>query len=382
MFKILKKDKKTKARLGVLSTPHGDIQTPSYVIVATHAQIKCLEPEDIKGTKTQIVIADAFHLWEKALQRASLQRKDALCSVAQRLGVEIPSMTDSGGFQVFSLGFGMKDKVGKILKINSPRKAKRQNIKITDKGVYFTWDGREKFLSPEISMDIQQKLGADIIFAFDECTSPLDNYVYNNKALGRTHKWAKICLNIFSRPTRSGKTESGQMLFGIVQGGKYKSLRQKSAKFIGKLPFDGFGIGGSFGKDEMVKTLKWIVPHLPEERPRHLLGVGKIIDIFNAVENGMDLFDCVIPTREARHGKLYGAIGSQCNCPACRKGLTKNKLKDLFKTDKPLAQRHATIHNVWFFNDLLEKIRESIKNNKYPLFRRRFLRNDVDIKNL
>ncbi|MBI2674150.1 MAG: tRNA-guanine transglycosylase [Candidatus Yanofskybacteria bacterium] len=432
MFNIVKKDKYTKARLGVLSTPHGKIQTPSYVIVATHAEVKCLKPSDIKKTKTQVVICNTYHLWDRALKIQNSKLK-----IQGILRAKIPIMTDSGGFQVFSLGFGKENKVGKILNPVDKRLAKsfihRQNIRITAKGVRFKCPdfaqaklGRKiedprfflrearvknredwKFLGPELSMKIQEKLGADIIFAFDECTSPLDGFDYNKQALERTHAWAKVCLREHKKnqlrcsrnevgaptgtPTKSVGEASG-MLFGIVQGGRFKSLRVKSAKFISSLPFDGIGIGGSFGKDEMVETLKWIVPYLPEEKPRHLLGIGKVEDIFNAVEQGIDLFDCVIPTREARHGRIYTKteyfdiskfrnidipLERDCGCSVCLRRMTRLKLYKLFKSTKPIRQaqgrRYATLHNVWFFNNLLGEIRRSIKNNRFKQFKNRFL---------
>ncbi len=356
-FGIVKKDRKTKARLGVLKTPHGKIETPSYVIVATHAAVRSLKSSDIKKTKTQVVISNTYHLWDPALARkngASKASKKLDTFLIQRLGLRIPTMTDSGGFQVFSLGFGNKFRVGKILRKNtrpvrsrSPLATSSSNgVKITKDGVYFMLGGKKKFLGPELSIKLQEKLGADIIFAFDECTSPLDSYAYNKKALERTHRWARKCLSVRKR--------KDQLLFGIVQGGRFKDLRIRSAKFIGSLPFEGVGIGGSFGKEEMVKTLKWIVPNLPEEKPRHLLGIGRVEDVFNAVENGIDLFDCVIPTREARHGRLW-----------TDRGPTKDKAKD---------PRLATIHNILFFNNLLEEIRKSIKRGRFLEFKRSYLK--------
>jgi queuine tRNA-ribosyltransferase len=392
MFKIISYDKKTKARVGILQTPHGKIETPSYVMVATHAKIKALKSTDIKKTKTQVVISNTYHLWEQALKRGAKN------VVHKTLGVKIPAMTDSGGFQVFSLGFGMENKVGKILsgKEEKIKEIKRQNIKITKDGVYFTIDGKKKFLGPKLSMKIQEKLGADIIFVFDECTSPLDNFKYNKEALIKTHKWAEECLDIKARNKKMDK----QKLFGIVQGGKYKSLREKSAKHIGALPFDGFGIGGSFGKDEMAQTLEWVIPHLPEDKPKHLLGIGKIEDIFSAVENGVDTFDCVIPTREGRHGRIWTRKGhydirkgiytnskkrleSRCSCPTC-KNITQAYLYKLFKSSSPMsdmglggdlfeAERYATIHNIWFFNNLVEDIRTSIKRGKFSEFKKEVL---------
>ena len=403
-LKIIKKDKHTQARLGVLSTPHGKIETPSYVIVATRAEIKCLKPSDIKKTKTQVVIANTYHLWNEALNskletlnKSKTQNSKTKTFLLKKLGTKLPTMTDSGGFQVFSLGFGKENKIGKILNAHpvDNRLAKsiihrRKNIRISQRGVHFLLDGKKRFPGPKLSMQIQKKLGADIVFAFDECTSPLDSFDYNKKALERTHKWAQESLKYKVKSEKlSGKR---QFLFGIVQGGRYKSLRIKSSKYIASLPFDGIGIGGSFGKDEMVKTIKWVIPHLPKEKPRHLLGIGKIEDIFNAVEQGIDLFDCVIPTREARHGRIYTKNGhfdiskfrnisipleKECKCPVCKAGITRRKLYELFKgsdKEKQKAQRHATIHNIWFFNNLLEEIRKSIKNNKFEQFKNKFLK--------
>lgn len=329
-------------------------------------------------------------------------------------------MTDSGGFQVFSLAFGRHDKAGKIFsntaeaqkEIGKTEKTKRENVRITDKGVYFKSGNKWRFLGPELSIKIQEKLGADIIFALDECTSFFDNFKYNKKAMERTHGWAIRCLKAKSKLQRA----NSQQLFGIVQGGRYKSLRVKSAKFIGSLPFDpalnkdmrrwpqrnksllsagfdGFGIGGSFGKKEMVQMLKWVIPHLPEEKPRHLLGVGRIEDIFQAIENGVDLFDCVIPTREARHGRIWTAkryydirksqfsedkkpLERGCKCYTC-KTTTRAKIYKLFKKPQKLeqGQRWATIHNVYFFNNLVDKIRNSIEKSLFRQFKKRYLKN-------
>ena len=386
-FKILKKDTKTRARLGVLKTPHGTIHTPSYVIVATKAAVKSLKPSDIKKTKTQVVISNTYHLWDPALASksgAGKATKKLDTFLTQRLGLRMPTMTDSGGFQVFSLGFGKENRVGKVIHktpittlnvVSQQVINKRQNIKINDKGVYFSIDGKKRFLGPKLSIKIQEKLGADIIFAFDECTSPLDSYAYNKKALGRTNKWARECLKEHQRMSRLRQSsgEPSQILFGIIQGGRFKDLRVKSAKFVSSLPFEGIGIGGSFGKEEMVKTLKWLVPYLPEEKPRHLLGIGKVEDVFNAVENGIDMFDCVIPTREGRHGRIYSKNGYY---DIRKSTYAKNKLHKLFKGNakqKLEGQRLATIQNILFFNNLLEDIRKSIKNNKLSSFKNSFL---------
>ena len=394
MFTILQKDKNSRARLGLLKTPHGVIKTPSYVIVATHGSVKTLEPLDIKKTGTQVVIANTYHLWQNVTQNESTGRlRNTRRRVAEKeqksqqtfyavpngdqsphsflsnkLEIMMPTMTDSGGFQVFSLGFGLENKVGKILseRAEKIKNLKRKNIKITNNGVYFSVGGKKRFLGPKLSMELQSRIGADIIFAFDECTSPLDGKKYNQEALVRTHRWAKESLKHY---------DPRQLLFGIIQGGKYKNLRQKSAKYIASLPFDGFAIGGSFGKDEMSKTLKWIIPHLPDKKPRHLLGIGKVEDIFTAVENGVDMFDCVIPTREARHGRIYAKNGFY----DIRKSIySKNKIHKLFKgtpQQKLEGQRLATIHNIKFFNSLLSQIRASIKRSKFFEFKKEFLKN-------
>lgn len=400
-FKIIKKDVKSRARLGVLTTPHGVVKTPSYVIVATYGQIRHLSPADIEKTKTQILICNTYHLWPEvlAVQRRPLSTRLNRINrsfLLNKLGVIIPTMTDSGGFQVFSLAFGNNSEAKKIFptEISPIKQLERKNIKITSKGVYFRTHMSDiarrtywKFLGPELSMKIQKKLGANIIFAFDECTSFFDNFKYNKKAMERTHKWALECLNI--------KTRNDQTLFGIVQGGKYKQLRIQSAKYIGSLPFDGFGIGGSFGKEEMVKMLRWVIPHLPEEKPRHLLGVGRIEDIFQAAENGVDLFDCVIPTREARHGRLYTKTGhidirrgkysndtkvieKNCGCPTCKSEITRSKIRELIKnkdrTINATGQRWCLLHNIWFFNNLLEEIRSSIQKDKFLEFKNKYLK--------
>ncbi len=389
MFKIIKKDKKTKARLGVLSTPHGIIKTPSYVFVGTYGKIRHLIPRDIKRTKTQLIIANTFHLWPKTHNLRPTTYNNKKTILTEGFG-NMPTMTDSGGFQVLSLAFGDKNRVGKILKPVDNRLAKsvihrRKNIKITQKGVYFNFKEQKLFLGPELSMKLQSKIGADIIFAFDHITSPLDTYEYNKKAVKLTDKWAKICLE-----TKNPK----QMLFGIIQGGLFKDLRIKSAKSIGSLPFDGFGIGGSYTKKQIAKVLKWIIPYLPEEKPRHLLGVGKVADIFEAVQNGIDTFDCVIPTREARHGRLYTKTGhidirkgkyskdkkvieKNCGCLTCSKKISRSKIRELIKSENTnqnaTGQCWCLMHNMWFFNNLLEKIRESIQKGKLDEFKKEAL---------
>jgi len=419
-FLVVKKDEKTGARAGVLKTAHGEIETPAYTIVGTHAEVRCLSSADLKKTKTQMIIANTYHLWKDLGEKL-----DNFEGLHKKMNWQKPIMTDSGGFQVFSLGFVREHKVSKVAsifpeaseviklsevskvsKVSEVSKMSDKNLtRITENGVYFTEDGEEKFLNAELSIQIQKKLGADIIFAFDECTSPLNDYEYTKQAMERTHRWAKRSLTTYNLKQTTNKQQTTdrrltindrQLLYGIVQGGEYRDLREESAKFIGSLPFDGFAIGGSLGKSRsgMFDVIKWSVPYLPAEKPRHLLGIGRIEDLFEAVELGIDTFDCVIPTREARHGALWTKTGrfdikkriyadnknkiqDDCECQVCGEWNIKRKdLYELFKAkDKNNnAARYATIHNVYFFNDLMEKIREAIKENKFRELKMNVLR--------
>lgn len=314
-------------------------------------------------------------------------------------------VTDSGGFQAFSLGFAVEHNVGKIANnyldiksnITSKRIDKQTEHKkfahVDDKGVSFRdpIHGCKLKLTPKTSMEIQSNLGSDIIFAFDECTSPLSNKTYTSQALKRTHKWAQQCLKYYNKK---------QAIFGIVQGGNYKDLRTKSAKFIGKLKFDGFGIGGSLGKskEDMHKILNWTIPRLPKNKPRHLLGIGAVEDLFNSVERGIDMFDCVAPTRWARRGHIYispqaggtkknkfrfnienkkyendkNPIDKTCSCYACRNH-SRAYLRHLFKSSELTYFRLASIHNLNFILRLMENIRKSIKENTFKKLKKEWL---------
>lgn len=394
MFEITGKDRNSRARTGALHTPHGIIETPAYVIVGTNAQVRTLSSADVKNTKTQVIIANTYHLWRE-LGDAGLENFSGLHN---RMNWNGPIMTDSGGFQVFSLGFAREHKVGKIapifpdegkakIVIGHTDDDKKENlVRVTDNGVFFLEDEEELYLSPERSIGIQEKLGADIILAFDECTSPLHDYGYTELSLERTHKWAIKSLE--------SKNRRDQLLFGIVQGGAFEDLRKRSAGFIDALPFDGFAIGGSLGKSkrEMLDVLDWTVPFLSENKPRHLLGIGRIEDIFDSVERGIDMFDCVIPTREARHGAIWTKTGridlnkavyandgavleEKCECESCKSGISRAEIRALFKAKDLRAGRIATIHNVFFFNNLVGGIRNSIKNGNFLSFKNSFLCN-------
>jgi queuine tRNA-ribosyltransferase/7-cyano-7-deazaguanine tRNA-ribosyltransferase len=394
------------------NTPAGKIKTPNLAIVATAGKIKLLNKTDHLRANPDLLIANTFHLFVNNKVR-EIKKAGGL---HQWSGFKKPIMTDSGGFQVFSLGWGRVHGIGKIVKNNNQFQEvrppvvaegeppegliKRQylggrtsqilnKVKISEKGVVFEYNGKKYELTPEKSIKIQQAIGPDIIFAFDECTSPLHSYTYTKKAMERTHRWATRSLK-----ARNLKLKAQQALFGIVQSGIFEDLRKKSSRFIGSLPFDGFGIGGSFGEKQMKDILGWALSGLDEERLRHLLGIGKIKDIFIAVKQGIDLFDCVVPTREARHGVLYTKNGKlaikkgifshdrklidkNCSCWVCRQKITRQEFHYYFKADNisvnqrtnqrqsaSNGQRLATIHNIYFFKNLFREIRKAISENR------------------
>lgn len=374
-FTILKKSKKSRARLGILKTSHGEVETPTLVPVATQAVIKTLTSEEVRETKSQILICNTFHLHLKPGEKVVKQSG----GLHKFMNWDRPLMTDSAGFQVFSLGFGKDFGTGKILKEKSRLKIKHNeqpaSLRIRNDGVIFhsPVDGRKIFIGPKESIKIQEDLGADIIFSFDECTSPLHDHRYNEKAMERTHHWAKICLKT---------KKSRQALFGIVQGGKFKKLRVQSAKFIGSLAFDGFGIGGEFGDDKTIMTqmIDWVVRELPEDKPIHLLGIGHLEDISKIIKAGIDTFDCTLPTHYARRGIAFVSTGrldmmkskflkdrnppdKNCDCFVCQ-NYKRNYIAHLFRAKEITGMKLLTFHNLYFFNKLIEKIREEIKRGK------------------
>ncbi|MGC9031594.1 MAG: tRNA guanosine(34) transglycosylase Tgt [Minisyncoccia bacterium] len=375
-FRILKESKKSRARLGFLKTIHGEIETPTLVPVATQASIKALDTlRLLKETKTKILICNTFHIHLKPGEDI-IKKAGGLYNFMNFKGI---LMTDSGGYQVFSLGFGKDLNIGKISNKKTNFKIKEgsqpNKIKITKEGVYFNspLDGKKIFLGPKDSIKIQEKLGADIIFAFDECPPPFASKKYIKESLERTHNWAKICLK---------EKRSNQALFGIIQGGKYKDLRKESANFIASLDFDGFGIGGEFGKDkkEMKTILDFTLSFLPKEKPRHLLGIGSLEDIKIIIQSGIDTFDCTIPTHFARHGIVFGSFGKinlrkkeflkdkkpldpKCDCNVC-KNYKRNYLSHLIRANEIAGISLLTIHNLYFFNSFLEKQRKLIKEGK------------------
>lgn len=423
-FRIEKKLKNNLGRVGVLKTPHGEIHTPAFVAVGTKATIKSLNVEQVKDTGTEVVLGNTYHLY--------LQPGDEIVRDAGGMGKFMnwqgPTMTDSGGFQVFSLGVAYGKDISKITKVTDPSLLIPERFddsdaprlaKIGQDGVSFKshLDGSIHYITPEKSIQIQHNLGADIIFAFDECTSPTENIQYQEEALERTHRWAERCLVEHNRlksesssnfsslrpPQSTGRDPQEQKiertfafpaLFGIVQGGRDENLRKKSAEFIGAMDFDGFGIGGSFAKEDMSSAVKWVNEILPEEKPRHLLGIGEPEDLFMGIENGVDLFDCVLPTRLGRNGTIYTKIGKiiitntkyrndfssiekDCECYTC-KNYTRSYVAHLFHGKEMLAGTLASIHNLYFIVNLVKKIRQSILDDNFFEFKKEFLKEYQD----
>ncbi|OGI71844.1 hypothetical protein A3J61_01850 [Candidatus Nomurabacteria bacterium RIFCSPHIGHO2_02_FULL_38_15] len=441
-FEIQKKlnTKNSLGRAGVIYTPHGQIQTPAFVTVGTKATVKAITPEQLRATGAQVMLANTYHLY---LQPGDEIVRDAggLHKFANWAG---PTMTDSGGFQVFSLGVAYGKELSKITKAVDPsfqipeRSTADDGVprlaNIGNDGVSFRShiDGSLHYITPEKSIEIQHNLGADIIFAFDECTSPTEDLKYQNEALDRTHAWAKRSLEkhkeleneklvfpplltkegtegrfLIQEPLSSsplskerGKPQFSQALFGIVQGGRDEELRKKSAKILSEMKwtegpersegFDGFGIGGSFAKEDMETAVKWVNEILPEDKPRHLLGIGEPEDLFMGVENGVDLFDCVGPTRIARNGtvftkngkinllnakfvNLFEPIEKDCGCYSC-KNYTCSYLSHLFRAKEMLGATLATIHNLYFITHLVSQMRQSILDDNFEEFKEEFLK--------
>ncbi len=392
-FTIEKKLDGKLGRAGMLETPHGVIKTPAFVTVGTKATVKALTPEQVKDLGAQVVLANTYHLY--------LQPGDEIIrdngGLAKVMNWDGPTMTDSGGFQVFSLGAAYGKEISKITKTIDPsliipeRSSADEGVPklatIGNDGVSFRshLDGSLHYITPEKSIEIQHNIGADIIFAFDECTSPTETDQYQEEALSRTHAWAKRSLEYH----KSKEVSEKQALFGIVQGGRSEKLRKQSAEAISALDFDGFGIGGSFAKEDMESAVKWVNEVLPEEKPRHLLGIGEPEDLFMGVENGVDLFDCVAPTRMGRNGTVYTKEGKinlmnsrfqtdenpldpGCECYTCQ-NYTRSYLAHLFRAKEMLSATLASIHNLHFIVHLVNRMRESICDGTFAEFKDSFL---------
>lgn len=375
-FKVLKRSKKSRARLGVLSTPHGEIETPAFIPVATRATVRTLDSEDIAALGSQMLICNTYHLHiapgEKVVKKGG--------GLHEYMRWDKPLMTDSGGFQVFSLGFGSDHGMGKILK-DKPDKTLAEGmqphaVKITDEGVSFRSpiDGAQIFLGPKESVRIQESLGADIVFAFDECPSPLADEAYMQRSLERTHRWAAACLK--------ARTRSDQAMYGIVQGGAFSHMRKRSAESIGAMDFEGFGLGGEFGysKQALRKAITEVADTLPKEKPIHVLGVGHPEDFPHIASAGGDTFDCIAPTHYARRGILFTAAGRldlrkrrflneftaldpKCSCDVCAT-YTRSYLSHLLRGHELSGMMLATMHNLHYFNTLAATMRNKIKKGE------------------
>jgi queuine tRNA-ribosyltransferase len=375
-------------RTAQIRTPHGIIRTPAFVVVGTKATVKAVTPEQLGTLGAQVMLSNTYHLY---LEPGEGIVKDA-GGLGSFSGWHRPTMTDSGGFQVFSLGSAFGRGVTKVARDSSAESSdgrsrqKDKLAKVSDDGVDFVSfkDGSSHRFTPERSIEIQHALAADIILAFDECTSPDDPVDYQREATDRTHRWAERSLK------RHRELGGVQALYGVVQGGKYRDLREHSAEFFSSRPFDGYAIGGSFTKEDIGTAVRWVNDILPEDRPRHLLGIGEPGDLFLGVENGIDTFDCVAPTRIARNGAVYTRDGrivmtnasmrkdfrpidGECDCYTCL-NFTRAYIAHLFRADEMLAATLASIHNLRFIVRMVDDIRASIENETYESLKQDTLR--------
>jgi queuine tRNA-ribosyltransferase len=384
-FDILTRSKTSKARAGVIHTPHGDIETPAFVAVGTQATVKSVPVPLMQETDLQTIIANTYHLH---LQPGSELVRDA-GGLHTFMGWQRPLLTDSGGFQVFSLGAAFGKHVSKVSKEELDESTRVASVYdpdvatqhgklaiIDEEGVSFTShiDGTLHRFTPERSMEIQHNLGADIFFAFDECTGAEAGYEYQKEAMDRTHRWAERSLRAHRQNIEAGQKQG---LFGIVQGGRFEDLRKESAKELASMDFDGYGIGGSYQKLDLDTAVGWVTDILPPEKPRHLLGIGEPEDLLKGIEQGIDLFDCVTPTRYGRTGTVYGPggvrmtiskaeyardfrpIDESCTCSTCRT-YTRAYLSHLFRANEMLGATLASLHNLHFLVTLVKRERERI----------------------
>ena len=378
-FEIIHKDKKTQARTGVIHTDHGDIETPVFMPVGTQATVKTLDKQDLENIDASIILANTYHLH----LRPGEDLIDKFGGLHKFMNWDRPILTDSGGFQVFSLG------------LQKEEKGQGSLTKIDDDGVTFKshLDVSTHRFTPESAIQIQHKIGADIIMAFDECTPDDADEKYTKKAMARTHNWAQRCITEHKRlnkETKNSELRTKNYLFGIIQGAGHKELRQESAKAISDMDFDGIAIGGEsigYNMKATKKILDWVNPIIPENKPHYTMGVGfSPTDLFDVVECGVDMFDCVAPTRVARNGRLFvhkkvnkklyinilnaenrenkNPIDPKCTCFTCQNH-SRAYIHHLFKAQEMLGYRLATIHNLHFMLNLMKEIRESIKEDRF-----------------
>lgn len=367
--------KGTLARTGVIKTPHGNIHTPAFIVVGTKASVKAMTPEMVKGVHAQAVLANAYHLYLQPGHQL-IEKADGLQNFMNWHG---PTFTDSGGFQVLSLGSGFKKVIDMTGDSDVQKTSKRERRAfVGENGVTFFShiNGSKHHFSPELSIQIQHAIQADILFAFDELTSLQDTYDYQVESLQRTHTWAERCLTEIDRLRAAQPDRNYQALFAVIQGAQYEDLRRKTAQHLGQMPFDGFGIGGAIQKDSLSNIIRWCNEELPTDKPKHMLGISEPNDIFAAIAQGIDTFDCVSPTRVGRNGAFYTYQGRKnikgakyfddfsplledCDCYACQH-YTKAYLHHLFKSKEILGLTLMSIHNEHFIIKLVDDIRKSI----------------------
>ncbi|MFH1284874.1 MAG: tRNA guanosine(34) transglycosylase Tgt [Candidatus Peregrinibacteria bacterium] len=383
-FKIKHTDKNSKARTGVFKTPHGEIKTPVFMPVGTKATVKTLSPDDLKQLNAEIILANTYHLFLRPGEKVI----KSLGGLHKWMNWDRPILTDSGGFQVFSLA--QKKGFAKNAKFKT-------TVKIDENGVQFKshLDGALHYLTPEKAIKIQHDLGADIIMAFDECAPASSSKTYFAEAMRRTHDWAKKCKKEYEKlEAKSAGSHHPQALFPIVQGGLHASLRIQSAKFTDALDLPGNAIGGlSVGesKSQMLEMIETVIPHLSDKKPRYLMGVGTPEDLLECVERGIDMFDCVHPTRMARHGTFWTAKGrfsiknmifkksdkslqKNCDCYTC-KNFSQSYLRHLIFENEILGLRLMSIHNLHFLINLMHEIRKHIEHDTFAKFKKDFLKN-------
>ena len=398
-FKIEKRTAHGAARAGMLTTPHGIIHTPAFAPVGTKANVKGILPSALKELGVEVVLANTYHLY---LQPGEKIVRDA-GGLGKFMGWEGPTMTDSGGFQVFSLGAAFGKTISKFVKEQAPDEETvvvyDENVAsqhgqlaiIDDEGVSFTshYDGSLHRFTPERSVEIQHALGADIFFAFDECTSPTEPYEYQREAMERTHKWAERSLKAHRQNVEANKK---QAIFGIAQGGQFDELRKFSAKTIADMGFDGFGLGGSFSKkygDDSLQSALAMLSELPPEMPVHGLGIGEPGDILASITAGVDLFDCVAPTRIGRHGSIYTKRGiihlkgekfkddftpldPETVVPGTET-FTRAYVAHLVRSGEMLGSVICSMHNVGFILRLVQGARQAILDGRFDDYRADFI---------
>ncbi|MGX8834682.1 tRNA guanosine(34) transglycosylase Tgt [Amedibacillus sp. YH-ame6] len=387
-FEIEKKIPGKLGRAGIIHTPHGDIKTPAFMCVGTKGEVRFVAMEDLANIHAQAMLSNGYHLRNISPEIAQQG------GLAKWSGWDGPTLTDSGGFQVMSLGSGL----GKVVSMKREEQVintdpKERLTHVTEDGVRFIdpFTNQEDFIGPEESMQIQCRIGADIHMAYDELTSLADSYDYNVESLARTERWALRSLDEHKK--HCDDLGYHQSLYGVLQGGRWEDLRRSTAKKFANMDFDGYGLGGAFLKESLGEILTWCCEELPEGKPRHLLGLSHPDDILIGTEMGADTFDCVAPTREARHGKIYtkyGPINLQkctgsmelpdvhCDCPTCKAGWTLGELRELWKSGEEEKKFQyfnlASQHNLRFIIRLTEEIRASILDGTFEEYKENFLK--------